>query len=599
MKKKKKISSLENDVAKLENKNESITKENNKIKSENKKLSDKMSLFEEEKINLINNLNDKEMEYSSNKKKVVDLTKQLEDFKSILNQKVEEVEKLKINITKLQSNLNLANLELKQKEENLKQYEEKYHILKNEAINGGNNTSSNHNDTNNELINIMDKHTQLFQEKSNLEKELNIIKENNNQLRQDLLKSIKENDSLQNKIKLLSEENLNINETYNQINNKYQELKKIISDKDKEINNYKEINTALIEKQKNKFEQENKVDPKNYVIITEKKYKKLTWYLVCKKKNNQKNNSEPKDINNQNIINEKDNFNENNYNNYRWVSGLVLKRDQLAKFNQFNNDEQKMKEMQDFVFDLQKKLENKQDIISRLDYKNKKLQDQLHNKTANIKGLLKGNLMADISKNTLNDQKMNNSALTTQLQSENLKLKNELSKLKEEKKAKEVFDNQTKDIINIEKDYSGFLDEDPKDNNEDGMINFLKSDVIDEAMSRKSGMPGPLIKSQISSLNEYRESERKVDEYLSKGIKDETNDKEVIKLMQEQNKFLKEQIKEINNKYNLLAEQVKELLKNIKCDMKIKPQVSQICQIFGYSPEIINQVVANNKKVIK
>ena len=193
---------------------------------------------------------------------------------------------------------------------------------------------------------------------------------------------------------------------------------------------------------------------------------------------------------------------------------------------------------------------------------------------------------------------MNNSALTTQLQSENLKLKNELSKLKEEKKAKEVFDNQTKDIINIEKDYSGFLDEDPKDNNEDGMINFLKSDVIDEAISRKSGMPGPLIKSQISSLNEYRESERKVDEYLSKGIKDETNDKEVIKLMQEQNKFLKEQIKEINNKYNLLAEQVKELLKNIKCDMKIKPQVSQICQILGYSPQTINKIVTNKKKVI-
>ena len=134
-----------------------------------------MSLFEEEKINLINNLNDKETEYSSNKKKVVDLTKQLEDFKSILNQKVEEVEKLKINITKLQSNLNLANLELKQKEENLKQYEEKYHILKNEAINGGNNTSSNHNETNNELINIMDKNNQLFQEKSNLEKELKVI----------------------------------------------------------------------------------------------------------------------------------------------------------------------------------------------------------------------------------------------------------------------------------------------------------------------------------------------------------------------------------------------------------------------------------------
>ena len=235
-----------------------------------------MFLFEEEKINLINNLNDKEVEYNLNKKKVIDISKQLEDFKSILNQKVEEVEKLKINNSKLERNLNLANLELKQKQESLKQYEEKYHILKNETINNGgvNSSTTNNNDSNNnhELINIMEQNNNLFKEKSNLEKELNIAKDVNNQLNQELLKHKKENDSLQNKIKLLSEENININDNYNQINSKYHELKKTIAEKDKELKDAQEIYTALIEKQKNQVEQENKVEPSKYKIITSKNH---------------------------------------------------------------------------------------------------------------------------------------------------------------------------------------------------------------------------------------------------------------------------------------------------------------------------------------
>ena len=104
-------------------------------------------------------------------------------------------------------------------------------------------------------------------------------------------------------------------------------------------------------------------------------------------------------------------------------------------------------------------------------------------------------------------------------------------------------------------------------------------------------------RSQISSINDYKISERKVDEFLSKGV-NEDNDLDIGKQIQGQLNFLKKEIKEKDNKFNSLSEQVKELLKNIKCDMKNKPQVSQICQILGYSPQTINKIVTNKKKVI-
>ena len=61
--------------------------------------------------------------------------------------------------------------------------------------------------------------------------------------------------------------------------------------------------------------------------------------------------------------------------------------------------------------------------------------------------------------------------------------------------------------------------------------------------------------------------------------------------------FIKKQLKETLQKYEQLSDQVKELLKNVKCDIKIKPQISQICQILGKSPEEVNKIV-NKKKSI-
>ena len=65
------------------------------------------------------------------------------------------------------------------------------------------------------------------------------------------------------------------------------------------------------------MEENEKVDPASWRIITNKKYKKLTWYLV--RKNTSVNN-----INNNTNIN-------NIYSNYFWVNGNILTKEQLKK----------------------------------------------------------------------------------------------------------------------------------------------------------------------------------------------------------------------------------------------------------------------------
>ena len=503
-----------------------------------------------------------------------DLNQQMEDFKSMFNQKMEEIQNLKINKSKLESELNLANLEIKQKDENIKQIEEKYQIIKNETLNNGISTATNNNDSNvnNELMNIMEQNNQLIKEKNELQKELSILKDNNILFTEEMNNYKKENDSLKNKINKLSEEN-------NQINNNNEELRKIINEKEKEIKDTKEINTALIEKQKNQIEQEFNLSPSTHKIITSKRYKKLIWYLIYKKKETKK---------------KEQNSEENNYSNYKWITGLILNKDKISKYNKFETEEQTIKDMQDYIFTLQKKLERKEESLSIMDYKNKKLIEQTHNKTANVKGLLKNNLIGDISKNTIGDNKANFSAMNEVNQ-----LKNEISRLKEEIKAKEKLESGIPKDINIisQDDNSGFLEEDIKENKEGGMLDFIKTtnnDNIEETNSRRSGIPGG--KSQISLNNDYKASEKKVDDYLNKAVIEE-NDFDIIKQNEEQMKLLKNEIKEKNNKFNMLSEQIEELLKNIKLDMKNKPQIVQICQILGKSPEEVNKII-NKKKSI-
>ena len=510
----KKLKDLEKDNEKSNNKEEEIEEKNNQINELVSKLNDNEIQIKHLKFDNDKDLKKLENNIIEKEKKIKSMSDNLNEVQNDNEELIKENKKIKIQIKQMKDN---------------------------------NNNDSN---VNNELMNIMEQNTQLIKEKNDLEKELSLLKDNNILITEENNNYKKENDSLNNKINKISEEN--------------NKLKKIIKEKDKEIKDIKEINTALIENQKNQVEQEFNLSPSTHKIITSKRYKKLIWYLIYKK-----NDSKKKDQNSE----------ENNYSNYKWVTGLILKKDKLNKYNKYETEEQTIKEMQDYIFALQKKLERKEESLIIMDYKNyknKKLIEQKHNKTANIKELSINNLIEDISKNTLGENTANFSAINEVNQ-----LKNEISKLKEEIKAKEKLESVMPKDINIvsQDDNSGFLDEDIKENKNGGMLDFIKisnNDNMEETNSRRSG------------------AQKKVDDYLNKGLIGE-NDLDIIKQNEEQMKLLKNEIKEKNNKFNMLSEQIEELFKNIKLDMKNKPQIVQIYQILGKSPEEINKIV-NKKK---
>jgi hypothetical protein len=382
-----------------------------------------------------------------------------------------------------------------------------------------------------------------------------------------------------------------------------EEKEKILKNKEIELNNMKEISQAMIEKEKKKMEQDENITPSNSTIITSKIYKKLTWYLIYKYNPNNNNNNDAKKPN------------ENNYSSYQWVNGNVITRENLKKFNTFEDEEQKIRELNEYIFNLQKKLEKKEESINKLDYKNKKLNEQIQNKTASAKGGVGLSRMSDTDKNKLKNNFANSMAsndgisdmdkfknILDQLNDSNkreTKLKNEIIELKNQLEKKEEFESGIpKDLKIIEnKSFdSGFLDEELKDNPHEGMMNFLKASTLKKNKQNELLMSIKSEKEIKNSINDTfkKEAEKKADEYLREGLGDESDYNE-IKQMQKQMKFIKDQLKESNQKYDLLSGQVEELLKNIKCDIKIKPQIAQICQIFGYSPQTTSRII-NNKK---
>ena len=134
----------------------------------------------------------------------------------------------------------------------------------------------------------------------------------------------------------------------------------------KETNNvYNENNKAIIKS--NKINKNVNISLKKEIkvinIIQEKNEKKVLQQ--DNKKNSSKNPSQKID--------------ENNYSNYIWVTGNIIKREKLKNFNPFEDEGKKILELQQYIFELQKKLEKKEESISKLDYKNKKLNEQIQN----------------------------------------------------------------------------------------------------------------------------------------------------------------------------------------------------------------------------
>ena len=518
----------ENKIKKLTNENESLKKNNRELNEKvielNKKTQNLMNnnqLFNEEKNKLINNCNDLKNENDKHAKEIKEKTDNIEYLNSILLQKTEIIDKLQKTTDELTKELEKIKLELKKKQNDIKQLESHYNKLKN------NNFSV-------EIVDLIDENNKLIIEKQNIE---NKLEETENDMKAKINKFTKENEILQNKIDKLSNENTKYNKQLNEINTKYYEIKKLIIDKDKELNNMKEASKAILEKHKKLIEENEKIDPTSCRIITNKKYKKLTWYLIRR---------------NTNVNSINTNIN-NIYNNYFWVNGNILPKEQLAKFNKFDDDEQKQKDMQDYIFDLQKKLERKEESISRLDYKNKKLTEQLQNKTTFANNKMKFNLGKN---NMINNSNYNYSMningslgdkgfeserfknILQQLNNSNMretKLQNEVIELKQKLKKKEEFEagipKTCKEIEPYGND-SGFLDDDIKEKDKNCIMDLVKMPTDDKINSKQSGIGKQPSQTNISSINGIRENEKKVDLFL-KNYVCEDEDQDEVKQMNE------------------------------------------------------------------
>ena len=625
----KEIKKLQNDLANKENKISNQNKEINLLTNEKEKLSKEISkLIDEKKQNDINitKNNDliKELQDENNEKttQIESLIKNITDYEIQIKGLKDEKQELYISNKKNINELKEVNKKYTVTKKNFEDLKKKCAELEE------NSKKNNQNNSNNMIVEINDSMLEKEEEINKLKQKLddfqNILKQKgievekyrnaNLELKKNIEKlkndfqqkldhltilektgekimneketemssvveehkeTIKENISLKNKI-------MQLNENINELNEQLEKNNILISEKEKELNNLKEISKAVIDKQKNIIENSEKIDPNNWTIISSKIHKKLTWYLLLKK-----------------ITDIKKPIDENNYNNYQWVNANIIRREDLKKFNNFEDDEKKIKDLHEYIFDLQKKLERKEELLSHLDYKNKKLTEQVHNKTTSVKGAMGFSRVSENDKNLKFKNNFANSMssnegmgeiniekykdILDQLNDSNRRetnLHNQIIELKTQLKKKEEFESgMPNDMIDIDKHSIGsdFLDDDLKNN-------FISKE------NNKSEVKSSKV---FTDTFNYKEAEKKADDFLKNGV--EESDMDEMKLMQKQMGIIKGQLKDSETNFNQLSEQVKELLKHIKCDTKIKPQIVQICQIFGYSPQTTKRIV-NNKK---
>ena len=485
----------------------------------------------------------------------------------------------------------------------------------------------------------------LNEEKNNKNKEYEELNKKNNELKDDNEEKEKQIETLSKKINNLEIDLKGVKHDEKEYFFENKKNKEIIEQKDKEIQELKQqlstnkqkFDLIINEENKDKeseillkrieelSNENNKltnhintltskstiISPNNYTIITTKHHKKLLWYLLFKKSPSLDDKKDSKD-----------------YNNYIWVKETDIKKEDLKNFNKFEEEKNKINEYKEYIIELQKKLELKEEKINKLDYKNQKLSSQLHNKTANIKG---NNI--SLTKHYKDNSNIANSFNTEA--ADNEKYKHLLDKLNDSNKRNIHLHNQViilkeklNEKDNLEKKFphdmkdidpklidSGFLDDDSfenkereindlfykkENNNLDNNINIenLKEKNNENNFSNNDDLNKAVNYDNLNNDDPFKESERKVDEFLAKGAGEE-DDFDEVKMINKQMNFLKEEIKDNREKNKKLGDEIKELFSKIKCNDKNRKHIVQICQILAFPPVMIDQIISNKYKIDK
>ena len=612
IKKEKKI--LEEDLIKekkyITNKNDEVDNLNNKCKELillMNELKNKNFFIEKEKLN----------EIKVFKEKIEDLEMKNKNENEEKNILLMKIEKQTQQINTLEKNINELNDKIKGYENN-----------KNDKILLGSLNSINLSNANDSINNIKEREVIIFnsdlkdnEEKNKIFGSIEVEENNENNSKRPSTPSFKcpnfeekesysdlnnlnENDINQNNDIKLDEKNNNVNnmdnineekydikyyknqymhycKLFQEYKNKYELLEK--SKNENEELNKKENNTRINTNNNNlisslsSIKLNNQYSPNEYFILCDKKYKQLKWYLLKKQSEYE---------------------NDDAYENLLWVASPYLT--DLDKFNEYSIDEEPDNtEMINII----KKLEEKENIISKLSYKLEKLERQFEqNKSMNsnadgendkkknknkIFNYFDENLFSDNSiatsfrKYSFKDKKSKSNIVKTEgsecvvtLDKYNIILEKlnhteaQFAKLQKEnmelRKNKQFYLSQNNNIVNIIPNNDN--DKEKNDNENNCIINF-SSDI------NKLTLMG---NNFINNINDDGLG-------LLKSTQKEENVNYKIKFIN------------LEKKINLLKEQCKNILIKLKIPKKDKEEIKRMLEYFDYTNDEILMILGDKK----
>ena len=540
------------------------------------------------------------------------------NINNIIKQKDMQINNLQQQIYIYQNNENLLNNQINDLnnkfQTKLNQFE-RFRKSQNSAKTNTNSiTSENYEQTIQQLKNEINNYQQLINNYENQIRELSLQNNNNiNNMNNNLMNDSNPNFVLQNKIEMLNREmqikeseyikeremlkNRNaineqkLNQTISNDNKKIEELKLKINQLNKEIINNK--------RKQNTFEDNNKyakqIDEMNNNILYLNKIIEQKDELI-KQLNDNRNNELSTDVNNNIMINlqleneqlknqiqELMNVNNNNLLlNDKINSGNMnmQNNDYISKIKELTSENQKYKEsitktkesitklesdikkkneelegLKTFIYKLQNDLEKKRDEEEKLD-KEKKNVSSLTIKNENETSCnTEPNRRKSISNKDQNKSVGPKDANTNMIN-------NILEQLNDANNKINILQKKNKDLQyqleekQVEKDLSGFRTED---------VNFSN---YEEEFDLKKMVNGARDKNRSEDIN--------IDYPGVQGIKDK--------------------YKELLQNMNMLEEQVKILICNISCNNKIKPQITQICQLMRIPAKNIQMIIAGKDK---
>ena len=634
---------LEKENIKLKNIINNIEKEKNNLKSnlyrfskENKVLNKKLELQANQLQALSNNSNyneniiklQQELEELRNmtkeKYKGGDYEQQINNLQNILNEKDELINQYKEKIKNMKSNnLPTVNNMIKSNELNseinqlrllnddlrndLENKNKEIEFLRNPNNKNQNNLIDQYKNEINELNKLILKSNSIIENKDLMIKKLKENKGNNNNSNENLELKIIE---LENQINELKKENQGLTQEIIEYNNNNNQMSNTTSDMN--ILNLK-INTLEEEKEyyKNKTEElqgkltkifkdgsMDKIGGNENALIMNNNIIREELELTKKENLNFQNkiNILNKEIENLKILNnklQKDYTTEKNQNTELIKENSVINEknknlmENSANINEDIDNKLKKKEeelegFKTFVFKLQKELEKANDNvegykskINALQKENSSMKKQLERLSESIPKELNALQIQLGEANKRNQLGLyNNSCPKSVTDREKKKLNNQnLTEI-----TPENYNNLLSKYNDASKEIS-----DLKNKNKELQFQLEEKEV-------KSAYSG--YRTEDVNISNYEEEFdlRK----MANGAKDK-NRSEDINIDYPGIQGVKDKLKELEFRYKNLVEQVKILIGNIAFNQKIKPQITQICQLLGYSPKTTGRILTSAK----